>query len=163
MSAKELTIFFPESILIESNLSDVAKKLHLEIDEIPPELGLSYQFSAQRGIGGSYLLIEYKKNDRLLIQEICQWERPKSTYKDMLQDCCSSLTVYYRDQDSAMESLNLLAYSNSFDVSKCIVENGFGCLLKLENILDCFRRDSRWSWERDEFPELPDVAISEWR
>lgn len=163
MSAKELTIFFPESIFIESNLSDLAKKLHLEIDEIPPERGFSYQFSAKRGIGLSYLLIEYKKDDRLLIQEIYQWEHPTSTYKHMLQDCCSSLTVYYRDQNNAMESLNLLASSNFFDVSKCVVENGFGCLLKLENILDCFQRDSRWSWERDEFPELPDVAISEWR
>lgn len=163
MSAKEITVFFPESTLIESSLSDVAKKLHLEIDEIPADLGLKYQFSAKRGVGRSYLLIEYKKDDSVLIHELCQWERPKSAYKEILQGCCSSLTVYYRDQKSAKEALHVIASDIKKIRSRCIVENGFGCLLMLESILDCFQQDPLWSWEKEEFPELPDVAISEWR
>lgn len=163
MSAKELTIFLPQSMLIETSLGSVAKKLLLEIDEIPPELGLNYQFSAKKGGGSSYLLIEYKKDDRLLIQEICQWEHPSDKYKELLQDCCSSLTVYYRDQNSAKEILQVLALEIKEVSSKCIVENGFGCLIKLRDILDCLQQDPLWSWERDEFLELPDVAVSEWR
>lgn len=163
MSAKEITIFFPESTLVASNLVGVAKKLHLEVDDIPPHLALNYQFSAKRGAGRSYLLIEFKQNDRILIQELCQWEHPKDEYKERLQCCCSSFTVYYRDENNAKEALSVLASDIKGIIPVSIVENGFGCLLKLEDVMSCLQQDPLWSWEKNEFPELPDVAISEWQ
>lgn len=163
MSAKELTVFTPESALSKSALSDIAKELSLEIDKIPPELNLSYQFSAQKGSGKNYLLIEYKDNDISLIQEIAKWERPSNAYKKLISDCKSSITIHYREQNAAKDVILKIGKTlENGCSSKCVAENGLGCLLKLDDLLNCLQ-EPQWSWEKEKFPELTDVAISEWR
>lgn len=164
MSAKELTTFVPESVVSEYVFNEVAKELSLEVDEISPALNLSYQFSAKKGTGKTYLSIECKNNDLNLIQEILKWERPSDAYKNMLAECKSSITIYYRDQREAKAAiLKIGAALEKAHALNCITENGQGCLLKLEDLLNCLQKEPQWSWEKEEFPELSGVAISEWR
>lgn len=163
MSAKELTIFTPESVLSEGFLNVLAKELLLVVDAVPSSLGLSFDFSAQKGSGRSRLAIEYKRDDSALIREVMEWGRPSDSYKNMLGACKSSVSIYYRELDMAKDALvKFGALLKAGWSSSCLVDNGRGCLLKLDDVLICISQRPQWSWEKEQFPELPDVAISEW-
>lgn len=164
MSAKELTIFLPESTLNEIILNEIARGLSLVADQISSALNLSYQFFAKRGSGRCYVAVEYKNDDLNLIREVVNWEHPSNAYKAMLRACKSSITIYYREQRFVEDVvLELGAFLKTACTSPCIVENGRGCLLRLDDLLDCLKQEPKWSWDREEFPELPGVAASEWK
>ena len=163
MSAKELTIFAPESALSEGLLSVLAKDLLLVVDAVPLSLGLSFDFSAQKGSARSYFAIEYKRDDSALIREVMEWERPSDSYKNMLDACKSSVSLYYRELDVAKDALLKLGATLKAGLSSsCLVDNGRGCLLKFNDVLVFINQRPQWSWEKEQFPELPDVAASEW-
>lgn len=162
MAAKEFTIYVPKSFRSESINDEIANRLALKIDELPDSLGLSYQFSAQKGEGKSYLLVEYAEDQLNVINEISEWERPSRFYKEMLLGCRSSITIYYRDLALAKNAVSVINELLGDNASSCIVENGEGCLLRLESITERMRQDPNWTWEKREFPDLPDVAVSEW-
>ena len=91
------------------------------------------------------------------------WEKQKKAYKDIFEACKSSVSIQYREVDVARNAL--LAFENVLEIgstSKCLVDNGLGCFLKLDDVLGCVMKIPRWSWENEQFPELPGVAISEW-
>jgi hypothetical protein len=163
MSAKEVTVFLPKEFLAPCMLIDLAGRLGLVVDSLRNNEGLSYQFSAQGGEGRAYLLIEYKENDRGAIEDICRWERPSSLHKKALEKCESSITFYYRDMDRARGAF--LDFGDFLGVSRgaCVVENGWGCLLFFSSMFNRISHSTDWSWEKYEFPEFPDVALSEWR
>ena len=50
MSAKELTVFAPDSVFSEHVFNEVVRGLSLVVDVVPPTLNLSYQFSAKKGV-----------------------------------------------------------------------------------------------------------------
>ena len=163
MSAKELTIFAPEPVFSEGLLNVLAKELLLVVDAVPPSLGLSFDFSAQKGSGRSHLTIEYKIDDSALIREVMEWGRPSDSYKSMLDACKSSVSLYYRELDMAKDALlKLGALLRADRSSSCLVDNGRGCLLKLDDVLIFINQSPQWTWEKEQFPELPDVAASEW-
>lgn len=162
MAAKELTFFFPEDFEKELAMANLVDKLGLEIINIPEGIELTFEFSAKRGEGKSYLAIEYVNNAKQIIEEIGSWENPSSKYKHLILSCHSSMTLYYRNINDARQVILILAPPLSSISSQCIVENGNGCLLLLSDIFLCLQKDETWSWEREYFPELPDVAISEW-
>ncbi|BBB58940.1 hypothetical protein UNDKW_0667 [Undibacterium sp. KW1] len=56
MAAKQITVFFPPSVDKELILANLGDSLSLKIDRLPDDF--SYEFSAQRGKGPSYVLIE---------------------------------------------------------------------------------------------------------
>lgn len=163
MSAKELIVFIPEFSLDKSALTVLAEDLSLNVDVIPTSRGFSFDFSAQKGAGKSRLAIEHKADDCLLIREIMDWTRPSASYKSMLGACKSTLTVYYRDPSIAKDALRKLGEILQERSSNCIVDNGFGCLLNLDVMLSCIDEEPQWSWEKEQFPELEDVADSEWK
>jgi hypothetical protein len=163
VSAKELTIFIPSMSSIETSLPSLAASLSMAADDLSPTPGLTYQFSARRGEGLSVLSLEYKRDDQDLIQEISQWERPSDAYKHLLQACQSSITIYYRNPAFAQEALVAIGSQLQDATKGSVVDNGLGCLLTLDAILQALHEDAQWSWERYEFPEMPGVAASEWR
>lgn len=163
MSAKELTIFIPKSSSMEPWLADLASGLSMDIDDLSSTPGLSYQFSARRGEGRSLLFLEYRRDDSRLIHEMSQWGRPTKAYKDLLQACQASVTLYFRNSAHAKEALSAIGLGLKNSCGASMVDNGLGCLLKLESILDAMHQDAQWSWERYEFPELLEVISSEWR
>jgi hypothetical protein len=159
-----LTIFVPELALNEDLLNRIAGELSLAVEEVPPSLDLSFDFFSKRGSGRSYLALEYKGDDSALIREVMQWERPSSSYKRMLAACKSSVTICYRELDVAKDAVLKLGAALSIGCrSSCVLDNGRGCLLRLDDVLICIRQEPQWSWEREQFPELPDVAVSEWQ
>ncbi|MBI3729036.1 MAG: hypothetical protein HY254_11995 [Burkholderiales bacterium] len=160
MAAKQITVFFPPRVDKELILANLVKSLSLEIDRLPDDF--PYEFSAQRGRGPSYVLIEYQGNDRGEIEELSQWERPSENYKQLLLQCESTILLHYRDTNQARKFFLTLAAALGTVSSRCIVENGFGCLLLLSETVACLEHNKAWAWERDAFPDLPNVAISEW-
>ena len=160
MSAKEMTVFFPGGFEKANVLQELVEGLALSVDSLPA--GFPYEFSAQRRDGQSSLLIEYDDDPRDVIGEIGKWERPSGDYKRLLADCRSGLVIHYRNQSDASRCLRLIAKSIEPIVTRSIVDNGLGCLLLLSDVVALLERDSSWSWEREEFPELVDVAVSEW-
>ena len=162
MSAKQITIFIFKAFSVETILENVAAKLGLIIDELPPEKKFSFQFSAQKNSGKEYLLIEYTEADNELIAEISNWERINANQKEIILNCKSNITIDYRKREVALEAITIIGQALSNISSKCIVENGFGCLLPLDTMLDCLHLDVNWTWEKEIFPELPNVAPSEW-
>jgi hypothetical protein len=162
MAAKEFTIYVPKSFRTDTITDEIARKLSLAVDELPESIGLSYQFSAQKGEGKSYMRVEFAEDQRHVIKEISEWERPSAAYKEMLLNCRSSITIYYRDLSLAKNAVAVIAELMGNNASSCIVDNGEGCLLKFESIIERVRQDSNWTWEKTEFPEFPGVATSEW-
>ncbi len=163
MSAKTITIFLPLLSVTKPMLIELANLLSLKIDELPPEKEFNFQFSAQNGSGKTYLLVEYRENDENSIEEIGQWERPCNELKEVLFKCQSSITIYYRLPDKAKGAILAIGTLLSEALQYCVVENGQGCLLTLDSIVKCLQDNLEWSWERDSFPELPNVAPSEWQ
>lgn len=163
MSAKELTFFIPASFLSERSLHLLAQELQLTVEIVPPSRGFSFDFFAQKGSGRSRLAIEHRSNDFALIREIMDWTRPSPSYKNILKACKSSLSIYYRDLDTAKDALLKLGVILSGRGSSCLVDNGFGCLLKFDEMLHCIDEKPQWSWEKEDFPELQGVAPAEWR
>lgn len=162
MSAKELTFFLPEQLNKNQLLSDLVEGLGLDVIEIPNDLELEYQFLARRGEGKSILEMEFSDNARAIIEELADWENPITEYKNDLLICCSVINLSYRDTSNAREFIELLFQKLSELSGPCIVDNGEGCLLRLAEIAKCLEQYEDWSWERREFPELPNVAASEW-
>ncbi|MFZ6873877.1 hypothetical protein ACO0LF_17615 [Undibacterium sp. Di27W] len=160
MAAKQITVFFPLSVDKDRIIANLVKNLSLEIDCLPDDFPC--EFSAQRGRGPSYVLIEYQGNDRGEIEELSQWERPSENYKKLLLQCKSKILLHYRDANQARKFFLALATTLETVSSRCIVENGFGCLLLLSEIVTSLEHNKAWTWERDVFPDLPDVAVSEW-
>lgn len=162
MSAKRVTIFIFKTFPVETIIASIATQLGLIVDELPPEEEFSIQFSAQKNRGKEYLLIEYTATNEELITEISNWERINATQKEIILNCKSKVTISYRKRGIALEAITIIGQALSNISSKCIVENGFGCLLPLDTMLDCLHLDVNWTWEKEIFPELPNVAPSEW-
>lgn len=163
MSAKTITVFLPKSLVAESMLIGLTKQLRLVADELPTEKKFDFQFSAQIGVGKDHLLIEYREEDEGSIKEIGQWERPSNELKESLFKCQSSIMIYYRLLSNAKEAILAIAALLGERGQYCMVENGLGCLLTLDSVVYCLRTVPDWTWEKDLFPELPNVAASEWR
>lgn len=161
MSAKELMLFVPHTFNIESVLSHLVNALALNIDDIPSEMK-GFPFSARRGMGRSALRLEYYSNGQDMIAELSEWEKPSQKYKDMLLGCTSYLVIYYREMSDARDAIFAIANTLGHIASDCVFDNGNGCLLTLSAVMTCLQSDITWSWERKVFPELPDVATSEW-
>jgi hypothetical protein len=163
MSAKELTFFLPKDFNKNQILKHLVEELKLDVVDISGNLKLGYQFLARRGEGSSILEMEFMDCARAIIEELSEWENPSREYKDALLDCHAGISLYYRDAFNARDFIISLASKLSESSVSCIVDNGEGCLLRLSEISNCLEKDGAWSWERGEFPELPSVAISEWR
>lgn len=162
MAAKELMIFTPFRSDMQSLLDSLVGNLDLTVDMLPDKSEFSFQFSAQRGKGLDYFLFEYIKNDLDVICEISQWERPSDDIKRKLLACESRITIYYRRTNLVKEALLIIGKWFGEVRKDCVIENGYGCLLTLDAIIDNVSRDSTWSWEKKQFPEVSGVAISEW-
>lgn len=164
MAAKELTIFMPKNAIDINSLNEIAKNLSLMIEEKFPSVDLSYQFSARKGLGKDHLSIYWSNKNSDLIKEILEWERPSDYYKNILAECKESITINYRDLQLA-KNLILTTERNltKIPTSACIVDNGLGCLINFNDFLNQLKIDSGWSWEKEEFPEIAGVAISEWK
>lgn len=162
MSAKELTFFLSKNIHRDRLLNDLVDKLELSVIPLPSDLGLEYEFLARRGEKNSILELEFSQNASSIIQELANWDNPSDDYKNELSSLHSSINLFYRDINNAREFIYLLNQKLSDLSEPCIVENSEGCLLRLSQIVECLKDDKNWSWERREFPELNDVAISEW-
>jgi hypothetical protein len=163
MSAKEITFFLPKDFNKSTALKLLVEELGLDVIDISGNLGLEYQLLARRGEGGSILEMEFMDDASAIIEELSEWENPSREYKDTLLSCHAGISLYYRDTFNAREFIMSLASKLSESSAFCIVDNGEGCLLRLSDILNCLEKDGAWSWERREFPELPSVAISEWK
>jgi hypothetical protein len=163
MSAKELTFFLPKDFNKSLVLTHLVEELGLVIVDIPGNLELGYQFLARRGKGRTILEMEYRDDASAIIEELSEWENPSREYKNALLDCQACINVYYREAFNAREFIMSLSPMLGESSALCIVDNGEGCLLRLADISNCIEKDGDWSWERGEFPELPSVAISEWR
>ena len=161
--APHLIFFIPSRFDVESALLDLAHRLTLPADVDPMDRDSVFQFVSQRGEGSEYLLLEYSENAREMIQELSEWEKPSKAYKDMLLACRSKIGIHYRDTKNGKKAILEIAAILGEDAMRCIVDNDYGCLLKLSTMVECLNQNSNWSWERDEFPELPDVAVSEWQ
>lgn len=159
MAAKVMHIFIFRNFQIEPILRDIAVQLGLVIDVLPPDF--PSQFSAQKNSGREYLLLDYSEDRNDMIEELINWEYIYSNQKDILLNCHSCLDIHYRRKEVAIEALTVIGQALSTVRSKCIVENGFGCLIPLDTFLNCLQ-DTNWTWEKKAFPELPGVAQSEW-
>jgi hypothetical protein len=159
MSAPQITVFLPKGLTYEQMLYNAASTLHLNIDALPP--GFPYAFSAQQ-VGAEHFLIAYDAEATDIIDEMRQWEKPSQEYKLLLQGCGACINIRYRILDLAKQCLIIISDYLGQSTSQSVVENGYGCLLRLSDIIDQCSGDSTWSWERETFPDLPGVADSEW-
>jgi hypothetical protein len=155
--------FLPKGVNNDQVIHFLVKDLALSKIDIPTDVELGYQFLARKGEGMSILEIECRDNARDIIEELSEWENPSKEYKNLLLGCRSCIKLYYRDEENARSYIKSMASVLGQMAVSCVVENGEGCLLLLSDILSSLSKDEAWSWERREFPELPNVAISEWR
>lgn len=162
MAAKELMFFLPKDYGCDQVLKNLVDELDLNVLDIPVDLKLNYQFLARRGEGKSLLEIEFRENSFKVIQELSEWEKPSQEYKDLLLKCESSINLYYRNPKDASAFIEVLVGLLGEITSKCLVENGEGCLLLLNEMSGCIKKDMNWSWERTTFPDLQNVSDSEW-
>lgn len=160
MAAPEITIFFPAAIEKQIILQSIVVGMSLSVDEVRE--GLSFEFSAQRTTAGGYIAVEYDPDASSIIEELSQWEKPTAEYKQLLACCQSSLTIRYRGLAHAKECLRIVGAKTGQLSSKCILENGLGCLLRLSEVTQFLADDASWTWEKQAFPELGGVAPSEW-
>ncbi len=161
MSAPEIAVFLPVGRNYEQLLHDIASTLLLNIDTLPPDF--PFAFSAQR-VGAEHLLllIEYDADAIAIAEEMRQWEKPSQEYKLLLQGCASCINIHYREVNLAKQCLVIISNYLGQSSSHSVVENGYGCLLRLSEIVEHVSGDSTWSWQRETFPDLPGVADSEW-
>jgi hypothetical protein len=159
MSAPQVTVFLPSGRSYMQLLDDISDALLLNIDELPPDF--PFEFTAQR-IGQEYLLIEYAADASEVIDEMLQWEKPSQEYKLLLKDCISCINIHFRMPDQAKKCLAIIGNYIGQLSSQSIFENGYGCLLRLSEVIERCSGDSNWSWEREAFPDIPGVADSEW-
>lgn len=164
MSAKEISLFFPPDIEMLPAVSALVSGMSLEVEIAPKHLDLPYAIAASRDAGGrDTIRIELDKSAVEIIHELSEWEKPSASLIDALMRCSGCLTIYYRSVVNAKQALTILAESFGNDeTSHFIIENGEGCLLPFPTMLNCIKQDANWSWERRFFPELPDIAPSEW-
>ncbi|MES2038307.1 MAG: hypothetical protein V4495_10735 [Pseudomonadota bacterium] len=160
MAAKHMIFFMQDDFDKEALLSQIVNDLALNIDELPE--GFPCEFSAQKGNGRSYFLIEYSNDIQGYIDELTLWERPGEKYKDMLRACSRTISMHYRDPGNARCFFFSLSTVLGQNASACLVENGFGCLLGLQDMIQQIASNPTWSWEKTSFPEIPGVADSEW-
>lgn len=162
--APHLIFFIPRRFDVESILLGLTQSLRLPANVGPMDSEATFQFVASRGVGeDSYLLLEYSEDAREMIEELSEWEKPSRAYKDLLLACQSKIGIHYRDSNDGKAAILAMSAALGEAANGCIVDNDWGCLLRLSAMVECINRDPNWSWERDEFPELPDVAVSEWR
>ncbi|NLR74246.1 hypothetical protein [Leeia aquatica] len=162
MAAKELMIFTPSRADMQFMLDGLVEGLALKVDELPDHSNFSFEFSAQKGNGREYFLLEYRANDLDVIHDISEWDRPSGDIKRTLLACGSRITIYYRNISLAKEAFLFIGQWFGGACKSCVVENGFGCLLTLDALVENISSNSEWSWEREAFPEVPGVAVSEW-
>jgi hypothetical protein len=160
MAAPQVIVFLPDNANVNNVLDNIVSELSLTVDSLP--LGFPYTFSAQQRDLPTYLLIEYDPNASDVIMDIIKWEKPTDEFKQSLADCRSTITVHYRGLDVAKRCLSVISSCLGGTSSKCVIENGYGCLLLLSDIIHFISIDSTWTWERGAFPELEGVATSEW-
>ena len=160
MAAPQIVVLLPAGIDNRAVLGRMVEELSLTVDHVPS--GSPFDFSAQRRDESAYLLVEYDTNVSDFIDELASWERPTEEYKRLLSDCTSSITMHYRGIDIAKRSLKILSATIGYLSSRCIIENGCGCLLLLSDVVNCIAVDPTWTWERERFPEIAGVAPSEW-
>lgn len=162
MAAKELSIFLPKELDIKNLLQDIVNSLSLSTIDIPADKKLSYQFLARKGEGIDLLEVEYSESVSSTIAELSEWEKPSQKYKEILNNCESLIIVYYRLVKNANSVLNILEANLGKYSNRVIVENGEGCLLLLSDFMLFLKNNEDWNWEKKVFPELPNVAESEW-
>lgn len=161
MSAKKIMLFFPREFDVAAVLPRSVANLGLEMQAIPA--GIDFiQVSALRGCGPSLLLMEYSEDAREIIQEMSGWVCLSEKYRDLLLSCRSRVAFHYRNIADARDAILDLELPLKELADQCLMENGEGCLLILSSIFSCLNGDMNWSWERTEFPDLPEVAPSEW-
>ncbi|QGJ68354.1 Hypothetical protein PBC10988_0130 [Planctomycetales bacterium 10988] len=160
MSAPNIVILFPPELAREVLLRDLVQKLELVPEELHP--ALNHDFCAKRMEEDGYILLHYYFNGSFEVEEFYYWEKPSRFHKELLVDCESLLSVTYRGIQRARRCFQVVSESVGELASRCVVENDHGCLLTLEEICRCLNADPTWSWEREDFPELPNVASSEW-
>jgi len=159
MSAPEITVFLPIGRDYEQLLYSIAKTLSLSIDTLPSDS--SFAFAAQQ-LGAEYFLIEYDADACAIVDEMQQWEKPSQEYKSLLRGCKSCIIIHYRSIDLSKRCLFIISEYLGQLSSLSVVENGYGCLLRLSDTVEHVSVDSSWSWERETFPDIPGVADSEW-
>lgn len=160
MAAKEICVYSPSRLGKTSALSTLVDRLGLSVDVLPE--GFPLEFSAQRGKHLTYLLIESNADPSDRIAELLEWEKPSHEYKAILSRCRQCIVIHYRDRADAVACLVLLGEILGKVVNESIFENGFGCLLRLSDVLSHLDQNPEWSWERERFPEINGVAESEW-
>jgi hypothetical protein len=162
MSAPSLSIFLPSKINGDEVFKLLVSGLHLTVDVWPSDRPSTLASSAQAGPVNSYVLIEHYADSAELIDELLQWERPGERYRRLLSGSAEHLAVTHRDQEKVRTLFDLLANYLGPAGTSCVVENGEGCLLTLADIQACAAGDPLWRWDKQVFPELPEVGISEW-
>jgi hypothetical protein len=156
-----IAVFLPECVNKDAVLGRVVEELSLSVDHVPE--GSPFEFSAQLRDQGAYLLIEYDSNVAEIVSEMSEWQMPTKEYKLLLTNCRSSIIIHYRGIEHARNCLKAISDTVGGISTKCIIENGEGCLLRLSDVMGKIAGDPTWTWEREEFPEIYDVAPSEWR
>jgi len=162
--APHLIFFIPRQFDVEAILPELTQSLELPAYVGPRNAEAEFQFVASRGAGeDSYLLIEYSADAHKMIEELSKWEKPSKTYKELLLACKSKIGIHYRDSKNGIKAILKIGALLGEAAEGCIVDNDYGCLLKLSNMVNCIHENPGWSWERGEFPDLVGVAASEWR
>jgi hypothetical protein len=159
MSAPNIAVFLPVGHDYKPLLLKIAGELHLEIEVVPPNS--PFTFGAHR-TDPVWFLIQYCSKASDVVEEMRQWERPSQLYKTLLRGCGSYIDVHYRDVSLAKQCIDVICKYIGQSSSLSVIENGNGCLLRLSDIVRLISDDPNWSWEREKFPELPEVADSEW-
>ena len=159
--APHLIFFIPSRCEMESIFVEVARSLLLP-DPGPLDHGAVFQRVSQRGEGKEYLRMECREDAREMIEELGEWTQPSREYKRILSACKSTIGIHYRGPENGKRVVRAMAAVLTEAATDCLVDNDYGCLLKLSTMAECLCADSGWSWERYDFPELPDVGSSEW-
>lgn len=162
MSAPQLSVFLPSEAdgveVYELLVAGLSLKVDVWLKDLPPGLAAS----AQAGPVTSYVLIERYVDSTELIEELVKWERPAERYKSLLAGCVEHISVTYRDKERVRTLFAILGAALGSLGAGCIIENGEGCLLTLQDVQAGMVSDPLWQWDRQVFAELPDVAPSEW-
>lgn len=162
MSAPQLSVFLPSEAIGVEVFDLLVTGLSLTVDVWPKDPPPGLAASAQAGPVTSYVLIERYVDSTELIEELVQWERPGEKYKSLLAECVEHISVTYRDREKVRALFAILGDSLGSSGARCVIENGEGCLLTLQDVQACMASDPLWQWDKQVFAELPDVGRSEW-
>ena len=144
MSAPHLSVFLPIEADGDKVFDLLVAGLSLTIEAWPASRPPALASSAQSGPIASYVLLERYVESKELIEELVQWQRPGERYKDLLAKCVERISVTYRDQEKVRKLFQILGGCLATSSSKCVVENGEGCLLTLADIQACTKADPLW-------------------